>query len=231
MIDFVSVGAVIADIALVLVFVISISLAYRRGLTLLAFNLICLVITFVAVIALCKPVTSLIYDKTNIDEFFSKHIKNSIGDFIENQIDQSGKINTDKTNIAKPIADKINSYIEEAEKNSVTDVSKYIADKLAYIVISAIVLILLFVVVRLLTIFLRAVLFFITELPFIHSIDKVGGIAYGILRAYLIIYLILAVLSLFSPLMANTGIIAAINNSKICGNFYNNNIFLKILLK
>lgn len=231
MIDFVSVGALIADIALICTFVISISAAFRKGFTILVFNFICLLITIVAVLALCKPLTNFVYDKTSVDEFFSKHIKNSIGDFIENQLEKNDHINTGKTNISKPIADKINNYIDEANDKAVTNVSGYVADKLAYIVISALVVIFLCIVVRVSTIFLRAILCFITELPFIHSIDKVGGVVYGVIRAYIIVYLILAILSLLCPIMANTGIIAAINHSRFCSKFYNNNVFLKILIK
>ena len=97
MIDFVSVGALIADIALVCTFVISISAAFRKGFTILVFNFICLLITIVAVLALCKPLTNFVYDKTSVDEFFSKHIKNSIGDFIETQLEKNDHINTGKT--------------------------------------------------------------------------------------------------------------------------------------
>lgn len=231
MIDFVSVGATCADIALICTFIISIFAGFRKGFTFLVFNFICLLITLVAVLALCKPLTTFVYENTKIDEFFSKHIKDTIGDFIEEQLEKSNHINTGKTNISRPIADKINKYIDEAEDKAVTNISGYVADKLAYVVVSALVVILLCIVVRIATIFLRAVLFFITELPFIHSIDKVGGIVYGLLRAYIIVYLILAVLSLLSPLWANTGLIAAINASKFCSRFYNNNVFLKILIK
>ena len=231
MIDFVSVGATIVDIVLICTFIISIFDAFRRGFTVLVFNLICLIITIVAVVALCKPLTTFVYENTKIDEFFTKHIKNTIGDFLEEQIEKNGKINTAKTEISRPIADKINSYIEEAEEKSADNISKYVAEKLSYVVISAIVVIVLCIVVRLSTVLLRTVLFFITELPIIHSLDKVGGIAYGVIRAYAIVYLILAILSLLSPLMADSGLIAAINNSRFCEKFYNNNVFLNILLK
>lgn len=224
-------GATIADIALICTFIISIFGAFRKGFTYLVFNFICLLITIFAVLALCKPLTTFVYENTKIDEFFSKHIKSTIGEFIEDQLEKSDHINTGKTNIARPIAEKINGYIDEAEEKAVTNVSGYIADKLAYIVISALVVIFLCIVIRVSTIFLRAVLYFISELPFIHSIDKVGGIVYGVIRAYIIVYLILAILSLLSPLMANTGIIACINNSRFCTKFYNDNVFLKILIK
>ena len=224
-------GATIADIALICTFIISIFAAFRKGFTYLVFNFICLLITIVAVLALCKPLTTFVYENTKIDEFFSKHIKNTIGDFVEEQLEKSDHINTGKTNIARPVADKINSYIDEAEDKAVKNVSSYVADKLAYIVVSALVVIFLCIVIRVSTIFLRAILYFISELPIIHSIDKVGGIFYGLLRAYIIVYLILAIFSLLSPLMANTGIIASINASKFCSRFYNNNVFLKILIK
>ena len=224
-------GATIADIALICTFIISIFAAFRKGFTYLVFNFICLLITIFAVLILCKPLTTFVYENTNVDEFFSKHIKSTIGDFIEEQLEKNTHINTGKTNIARPIAEKINTYIDEAEDKAVNNVSTYIADKLAYIVISALVVILLCIVIRISTIFLRAVLYFISELPFIHSIDKVGGIVYGVIRAYIIVYLILAILSLLSPLMANTGIIACINHSRFCEKFYNDNVFLNILIK
>jgi len=224
-------GAIIADIALVCTFIISIFAAFRKGFTFLVFNFICLLITIVAVLVLCKPVTNFVYDNTGIDEFFSKHIKNTIGDFIEEQLEKGDHINTGKTNIARPIAEKINDYIDEAEEKAVKNVSSYVADKLAYIVIFALVVIFLCIVIRISTIFLRAVLYFISELPIIHSIDKIGGIVYGVIRGYIIVYLILAILSLLCPIMANTGIIAAINHSRFCAKFYNHNIFLNLFLK
>ena len=230
MINFVSIGAVIADIVLICLFILSVSIAYRRGFTILVFNLICTAITVIAVIALCKPVTNLIYENTKMDEFFSRGIQNAIGGFLEEQIEKNGHINTGKTNIARPVADKINSYIDEVEDESISVISKHVSDKLSYIAISAIVVIVLFVVIRLSTILLRFFLYFITNLPIIKSLDKVGGVAYGILRAYLIAYLVLAILSLLSPILANTGIIACINNSILCEKLYNNNIFLNILL-
>ena len=224
-------GATIADLALILTFVISIFFAYRKGFTYLVFNFICLLITIFAVLILCKPLTAFVYDNTNIDESFSKGIQSSIGNFLEKQLDKSEHINTSKTNIARPIAEKINGYLDEAKENAVDNVAEYIAEKLSYIVISALVVIFLFIAIRIATIFLRTILFFITELPFIHSIDKVGGIFYGVIRAYTIVYLVLAILSLISPLISNTGIIAVINNSKICERFYNNNVFLNIFVK
>ena len=226
-----SIGAIIADIILVSILVISTYLAFRKGFTFLVFNFISLIITIIAVIALCKPLTTFVYENTKLDDFLTKHIKNSIGNFVEKQVEKEEQEEAEETNISKPIANKINEYIDEAEEKTVKNVSTYVANKLAYIVISALVIIFLFIALRLLTFILRKVLAFIADLPFIKSIDKTGGVIYGLIRACIIIYLVLAVFSLLSPLLANTGIIAAINSSRVCSRFYHNNIFLNIIMK
>jgi ABC-type multidrug transport system permease subunit len=229
MINFSSLGGIVADIVVICIFVISIFGAYKRGLTALMVHLVGLIVTIIAVLVLCKPVTNWIYNNTGIDEFFAEHIESSIGDFLEEQISDYGEINPEKTNISESIVNKINGYIEEAKESSVSNISKFVAEKLSYIVISAIVVILLCIVVRIATFLLRGVLYFISHLPIIRTVDKLGGAAYGLFRAYVIIYALLAVLSLLSPLLADTGLISLINSSKYCSIFYNNNVFLKIL--
>lgn len=229
MIDFVNVGSTIMDIVVVAVLIISVCQAYKRGLTTLIFNLVCLLITLIAVLVLCKPVTTWVFDNTGIDEFFSKHIESTIGKTIEENLGDDDLINPEKTNISESVVNMINKYISEAKKNSVDNLAKFVADKLSYIVVSAIVVILLCIVVRIATVFLRAILYFLSHLPIIRLFDKSGGAVYGLIRGYIIIYTILAVLSLLSPLLADTGLIACIKASSICSNFYNNNVFLKIL--
>ena len=112
MINFVNIGSVIADILVICIFILSIFQAYRRGLTSMIFNLVCLLITVIAVLILSKPITNLIYEHTNIDEFFSNHIENAIGEFIEEQIEKNGKIDTSKTNLSESIVNTINGYIQ-----------------------------------------------------------------------------------------------------------------------
>jgi hypothetical protein len=195
------------------------------------FNLTYLIITIVAVLILCKPVTNWVYNHTGFDEFIATKIENSIGDFLEEKIESQKDDTSDESNssISESINNKINEYIIEAEENSIDNVSGFVAEKLSYVVVSAIVVIVLCIVVRIAAILLRGVLYFIANLPIIHSFDKLGGALYGLLRAFIIVYFILAVLSLLSPLIANTGITAWIKASNICSRFYNNNVFLRIL--
>lgn len=229
MINFTNIGSIIADVLVVCAFIISIFQAYKKGLTTMVFNLACLGITIIAVLLLYKPVTNFVYEHTGIDEFFAHHIENSISEFLDEQLEDKSSIDTSKTSISETVAKKINGYVNEAKEKSIDNVAGFVAEKLSYIVISALVVIVLCIVIRLSTIILRGVLYFLSHLPIIESFDKLGGALYGLLRGYIIIYFVLAVISLASPLLANTGLTACIKASKICSIFYNNNVFLKII--
>lgn len=228
MINFIQVGSIITDIVIIAVFIISICQAFKRGLTMVIFQFVSLIVTLIAVLLLCKPITNFVVDKTGIDEFFSSKIESTLGKAFEENFTDGTLIKEDSTNISSSVVKMINNYITDAKQSSANSIAKFVADKLSYIVVSAIVVIVLCIVIRIATYFLKYLLYALSHLPIIRTLDKSGGAVYGLLRAYLIIYFILAILSLLSPLLADTGLIAVIKASKICSVFYNNNILLKI---
>ena len=91
------------------------------------------------------------------------------------------------------------------------------------------VLIVLFVVSRIILVFIKGLTQLITKLPIIKQFDKLGGILYGLLEAFIIIYVILAILSFVSPMISQTGILQAIENSFLGSIMYNNNLLLKLI--
>ena len=203
----------------------------RNGLVRVIFSFVCLIITFIALLLFSRPITNLVYQKTQIDEGISSGINNLLGDFFEKQIEKYGKIDTSKTNMSKPIANHINKFILSQEETSAKKLSKAISDELSYYILSALVIIALFVIIRIATMFLSGILEFLADLPIIKQFDELGGVLYGIIRGFLLIYLILAIISLLSPLLTNNIIMASINNSRFCSKFYNKNIFLNLLIK
>lgn len=69
----------------------------------------------------------------------------------------------------------------------------------------------------------------VAEIPIIKQFNEVGGIAYGILKGILIIYVILALISIIVPMLQNNAILEIINNSILTKFLYNNNLILMIL--
>ena len=87
----------------------------------------------------------------------------------------------------------------------------------------------LFLIARIILIFVKGLTKIITSLPIIKQFDKLGGIIYGLVEAFVVVYALLAVLSFISPVVSGTGILDAIQKSFIGSVMYNNNLLLKLI--
>ena len=70
----------------------------------------------------------------------------------------------------------------------------------------------------------------VTKLPIIKQVDKTGGIIYGLVEGIVIVYVVLAVISLLSVVISNNVVATAVEDSYIGSLLYNNNIILKFFL-
>ena len=102
---------------------------------------------------------------------------------------------------------------------------------MSYFLIRVITIVILYIVSRILLIVLKFATNIIASLPIISTVNKSGGLIYGVLKSFIIIYAILAVLSAFSPIISSWGIISAIESSWIGKAMYNNNIILNLIIK
>ena len=230
MIDFLSIGGIVADIVVIAIILISISHGYRRGLSLLVYQAVALILTIILVIALCKPVTNWVVANTELDEFISKHVETVVEDTFDG-INEGELIELEDSNMSEAIAKKINTYIAEAKENSKGSISSYVAKNLSHFVVSGLVILGLAIIIRIASMLIRVAVSIIASLPFIKTIDKSGGFVFGLIRGFAIVYLLLAFVSLVSPLMADATLTGMIKNSNICSTLYNNNILLNMFIK
>ena len=230
MIDFLSIGGIIADICVIAIILISISQGYRRGLSLLIYQAAALIVTIILVLVLCKPVTNWVIDNTEFDEFIAGHIETVLDDTFDN-MNEGELIELEDSNISEAIAEKINTYIKTAKDNAEDNITAYVASNLSHFVVSGVVVLGLAIIIRIASIFIKIAVSILASLPIIKTIDRSGGFVFGLVRGFAIVYLILAVISLISPLMADASLTGMIKNSNICSNLYNNNILLNIFIK
>lgn len=92
-------------------------------------------------------------------------------------------------------------------------------------------MLILLIISRFFLLFIRFAAELIANLPFIKLFNKSGGLIYGLIKGFLVIYLILAVFSIISPLISSWGIIDAIQDSTLGSKMYNNNIIVNIITK
>ena len=170
---------------------------------------------------LIKPVSNLVINHTNWDD----SLKTSIEQFITEKTSTP----EEKSSLPQVIVD----YIDETMAQSVNEAKEVAIENTAQsvtnLIVNAGVWIAVFIIARILLIFIKFITALIAKLPVIKQFDKLGGILYGILEAFVILYVLLAIISFIAPMINNAEFIDALNKSFIGSMLYNNNILLKIL--
>lgn len=210
------------DIFLVLfIFIIS-YLNYKKGLIKVIFKIFSFLIALVISFILFKPVSYFIINMTPLDENINSYVYNIVDSHIDHNYKETNK--TDNTNSSLPSA--VISYIDKTVENTSSTVQNDIATEVTKNISSTIINILSFIIVyilaRIILIFVNFVSDKISELPIIKQFNELGGLIYGILQSFLIIFIVLAIVSLF-PF---DNIQLAINNTILTLFLYNINPIL-----
>ena len=213
--------AIIIDIVIVAIIALCLFLGYRRGLTGSLLKILSFVLAIVIAFILFKPVSNLVINHTNWDD----SLKTSIEQFITEKTSTP----EEKSSLPQVIVD----YIDETMAQSVNEAKEVAIENTAQsvtnLIVNAGVWIAVFIIARILLIFIKFITALIAKLPVIKQFDKLGGILYGILEAFVILYVLLAIISFIAPMINNAEFIDALNKSFIGSMLYNNHILLKIL--
>lgn len=210
---------IILDLVILGIILLNIFICYKKGLVKLAVGLVAVLVSIILALLLYKPVSSLIIEKTEIDN----KIENAI---IENfTTKQDNEVEVNDSGFMKYIEQYVDDTVNKTKNEIVTEAAGTIAVK----VINIGVIILIFVVARLILILLTFITDLITELPIIKQFNEIGGVLYGVVKALLIIYVILAIAFFLVYVTGNVTISEAISSSYITKFFYNNNILLNII--
>lgn len=224
----ISISGVIVDL-IILSIIISISyLSYKRGLSSVLYGIVAFILSIMIMFVLYKPVSNTIIANTNLDENMSNTIKNVLPDGI---ISEGKNIDEGNSEYSTGTTKIINGYINEAIQNSETDTLNYVSLQLSYFLIRLITMVILFIVSRIILVIIKFATNIISNLPVISTFDKSGGLIYGVIKSFLIVFAILAIFSAFSPIISSWGIIDAIERSYIGKAMYNNNFILNLIMR
>ena len=218
--------SLIIDLIIIGILVICVFIGYKRGLTGSILKIVSFILALVIAFILFKPISNFVINNTNWDESLEQAIRQMA---VEENNNEGTVAEEDQK---KGMSDVIMNYINEAVENAGEEAREAIIDStardVAVTIINVAVAIALFIVARIILFLIRGLASLLTELPIIKQFDKLGGIIYGILQSLVIIYVILAVISFISPMIAGTGFIKAIQESNIGSMLYNNNLLLKL---
>ena len=212
---------IILDLIIVAIIASNIFICYKKGLVKLAVGLVAVLVAIILSVILYKPVSNLIIKNTGID----KKIENVI---IENF--SSDTQNGGETKYVGVI-DYLEKYANDAVTKTQNEIVYETAGTMAVKITNIIVLLAIFIIVRAVLVLLTFVSDAITSLPLIKQFNEVGGVIYGIIKAFLIVYIILAIVFLIVLVSGNSTISDMISSSHITKFFYENNLLLKIIFK
>ncbi len=214
----------VVDLIILALVALSIFIGYKRGLIKCAINVLSFFIAILVVILLTTPISNLIINNTKIDD----NIKSTILEKIDFNNVSAEDLKLDENNSNSP--EVVRDYINDLTKGATDNVAEVLAENLSIMIVNIGVAIVLFIGTKFALIFVKALADILGKIPLIKQFNKAGGIIYGVASGIVRVYLILAVISIIVPVLANGSIIDAINSSMIGKMMYNNNILLKIIL-
>ena len=224
--NLIAAAGILVDLVIISIIISNAFWGYRRGLVNLITSLLAFIISLIIVLVLYKPVANMVMERTEIDEKLSQSIEDNLTGI--NFLNADGDINTEAdTAMSETIEKTLRSFVEEALEKHVDNVIVYVSDNLAIMMIRVGTMLLLFMIARFAMVFVRYAFHIIANLPIIRLFNKSGGIIYGVLKGFIIIYAILAVLAFIAPIVESLGIILAIEDSAIGSLLYNNNLLIK----
>ena len=207
---------IIVDLIIIAVVLLFIFLGYKKGLTGSLIKLLSFIIAIVVAFVLYKPVANAVIENTVIDDNIRTTLSATLG--VEDKTE-----NTEE-NVPSTIMDNINKEIE----NATDEVKANVIDHTTITIVNIGSGIVIFLAVRVILVLISLFAKILTDLPVIKQVDKLGGLAYG---AIVIVYAVLAVISLTSVIWANNAVVTAIAKSSLGEMLYNNNIILNLLFK
>lgn len=218
----------LVDIIILAIIALSIFIGYKRGLIKCAINVLSFFVAILVVILLTTPISNLIIKNTKIDD----NIKTAISENLNlGDVDKENlKLDENNSNSPEVVREHINKMMSDLTSNATNDIADTLAENISVMIINIAVAIILFIGTKFALMFVKVLADIVGKIPLIKQFNKAGGIIYGIASGIVRVYLILAIISIIVPLLADSSMIQAINGSMIGSAMYNNNILLKIML-
>ena len=209
---------IIVDLIIIGILSLAVFYGYKKGLVKVAVRFCTTIIAVLAVIILCTPISNLIINATNIDETIENSVYKNVTAIVEKE-----KKEKEKGNYVQELEGKL---IEDAKNNVLQPTARNIA-------INAIrfaVIIVLFLGIKFGLIFVKALADLITKLPIVKQFDKAGGVVYGIILGFTIIFISLEVIKIAVNLNPQNVVEKPLSESYIGNILYQNNV-IDIFLK
>ena len=217
------------DVIVIGILVLSMYMGYRRGLIRTAFGLV----SFIVAIILAGRLYPIVAGWLRTTPLFTElkgYITRTMGmeELIEGHTaDLIGSL---------PVPEILRRSLERHNTPSMFEllnvhtIEEYIAGYFANMAINILSVVLVFILVRIIMNILSNMLDIVGHLPIIRSFNRVGGLGVGLVRGVLLVWIGLAVMSLFFINPTNPGLQYQLEASLVAGWIYENNPILAAII-
>lgn len=203
--------SIIIDVAVVAFIWIFASLGYKKGLVRTLYGFVSFLVSAILTAVMYKPVSEWILKL----------------DFVKKWTERISSY------IVEMIADGVTSQLPEWMWNFAGGGSATwtVGDALASLVVGILCVVVVFIIVKLALTLFVGVLDAVMKLPLLNSVNRLGGVIFGLLKGVVIVWIICAALILFMSTDMFNGINNAIQSTAITKYFYNNNMLMKFIFR
>ena len=201
------------DIILLAVLVISFVIGYKKGFVKSVWKIVALVVTIVLVLALKTPTVNFLAGSALANNISTKIAENV-------NIPQGGGVDIAETlNLPEFIQSDMTNQINSAN-NAVNSINEKTVMWLTNLCLTVIACVALFIIIRLIL---------MAEAPIIKGVNKFMGGIFATINIIFIIFLLLALVSMFAPVESN--LYEMIDKTYAVKYLYNYNILLQLFMK
>lgn len=194
---------VVIDLIVISFVLSSMFYGYKKGLAKVGLRMLGFLIGILITFVLYKPISMMIIENTTIDEMIQNKIINNMVEQQEEQVNYIEK-----------------SIIDSTQNNILSGLVQPLSYNLIYIL----VMFLLFIISKIILLFIASLTNVVTSIPIINQFNKIGGILYGIIISFFVIYLVLLIISFAARYNFNNQIYNIINSTYITKVLYKYNI-------
>ena len=205
--------SIIIDVAVVAFIWILAAAGYKKGLVRTLYGFVSFALSAVITAFVYKPVTAWLLELE-----FVKKWTDSISSYITDALAQKS------SEALAGLPEWVWSYAG-GESGILT-----VGDALASLVVGILCVIVVFIIVKLALTLFVGVLDAFMKLPVLKSVNRFGGVLFGLLKGVIIVWILCAVVVLLISTDMFNGINEVIQSTYVTKYFYNNNMLMRFIL-
>ncbi len=218
-----------ADFAVLIIIAVFTFIGLKNGFLYSVFRLFSYILSVIFAVKF-YPVLSGILQKTvlfdSVKMSVIKGLMKQQGQAVANAKETAAQSVVDGLKLPGFLKDSILEHIQNNNILDFTGIIDAVGSEIASLVMNILSLVIIYALIRFGLTFAKVVIKTIARVPVFRQLDKTGGIVLGAVEGILAVYIICAVLVLFSAFPKFSSSIENIENSLLANHFYENNFII-----